>query len=158
MGYLVALVRRCAPAGLCPGPQIRIVSANPRLDGRGPPRPSALRVSSWAAINREACRPGGVDPQDGNPWDGTQRVGNPWDGTCGWTRPLMAGKPVGSRRAAAREGTRSAEGLGGPRPSSLGLALTIRIWGPGQSPAGAQRRTKAIHNPAPTRDVHLCRA
>src|SRR5579859_1848341 len=50
--------------------------------------------------------------------------------------------------------TRSAEGLGGPRPSSLGLALTIRIWGPGQSPAGAQRRTKATHDTARYRDVH----
>src|SRR5579859_4026935 len=54
MGYLVALVRRCAPAGLCPGPQIRIVSANPRLDGRGPPRPSALRVPPRAAARRES--------------------------------------------------------------------------------------------------------
>src|SRR5579859_991137 len=53
--------------------------------------------------------------------------------------------------------TRSAEGLGGPRPSSLGLALTIRIWGPGQSPAGAQRRTERTHHPAPDRDVHEAR-
>src|SRR5579859_1482716 len=73
---------------------------------------------------------------------------------AGRTRPLMDGQPVGSRRAAAREGTRSTEGLGGPRPSSLGLALPIRIWGPGQSPAGAQRRTKASKDPAPDRDVH----
>src|SRR5579859_1516871 len=50
--------------------------------------------------------------------------------------------------------TRSAEGLGGPRPSSLGLALPIRIWGPGQSPAGAQRRTKATNQPATYRAVH----
>src|SRR5579859_5943747 len=52
------------------------------------------------------------------------------------------------RDATARERTRSTEGLGGPHPSSLGLALTIRIWGPGQSPAGAQRRTKATFDPA----------
>src|SRR5579859_2360938 len=143
MGYLVALVRRCAPAGLCPGPQIRIVSANPRLDGRGPPRPSALRVSSRGATTRFLTDTGvtrfvtdilGHSGRDGH--------------------SVVAGQPVGSRSAAAREGTLSAEGLGGPRPSSLVLALTIRIWGPGQSPAGAQRRTKATHDPALYREVH----
>src|SRR5579859_1658796 len=41
---------------------------------------------------------------------------------------VVTGQPAASRRVAAREGTRSAEGLGGPRPSSLGLALPIRIW------------------------------
>src|SRR5579859_7458326 len=61
---------------------------------------------------------------------------------------------VRNRVVAPRDETRSAEGLGGPRPSSLGLALTIRIWGPGQSPAGAQRRTKATHDPARDRAVH----
>src|SRR5579859_4792740 len=54
--------------------------------------------------------------------------------------------------------TRSAEGLGGPRPSSLGLALTIRIWGPGQSPAGAQRRTNEHTSPPHIGTFILCRA
>src|SRR5579859_1131615 len=59
--------------------------------------------------------------------------------------------------APSSDETRSAEGLGvagchdsvgGPLPAG---------WGPGQSPAGAQRRTKATHDPALYRDVHSVR-
>src|SRR5579859_5256348 len=59
--------------------------------------------------------------------------------------------------APSSDETRSAEGLGvagchdsvdGPLPAG---------WGPGQSPAGAQRRTKATHDPATHRDIHIAR-
>src|ERR1700720_4643781 len=57
-----------------------------------------------------------------------------------------------SRRAAAVEDL----GRGSPVRPRVGAPLP-RIWGPGQSPAGAQRRTKAANDPAPHRDVQLSR-
>src|SRR5579859_8276231 len=50
--------------------------------------------------------------------------------------------------------TRSAEGLGvAGCHDSVGAPLPAG-WGPGQSPAGAQRRTKALQQPARDRAVH----
>src|SRR5579859_6928253 len=97
------------------------------------------RVSDPLVPTRWFC-PTGSDPRVPTHW-----FSIPW---------IYATRSSGFDWSPPGDETRSAEGLGGPRPSSLGLALTIRIWGPGQSPAGAQRRTKATHDPALYREVH----
>src|SRR5579859_6638913 len=65
----------------------------------------------------EATRPGGVDPQDGNRV--TEPVGQ--NQRAGHGRSWLASALAHAELQPVRK-TRSAEGLGGPRPSSLGLA------------------------------------
>src|SRR5579859_1078714 len=109
-----------------------------------PGRDHSNGVDLVARIPRTA--PWGRDRGDGT-------VGTRGDGTVGqlrgWDRgtgSVAHGCPRGARRpcpgpARGRGGTRSAEGLGvAGCQDSVGAPLPAG-WGPGQSPAGAQRRT-----------------